>query len=276
MRITAIFICIAMIGACAGSDGDRTDDTVVANAGSTAKAAAEEVIEEPEAIISTHRWATRMQVGDAIHLVNDHGDIRIKSSADSGFDFAGTVQKLGGEQRDAEFRTEKIAAGLALVVQTPEDWNGRVDSGARVPKGAPLRLRTGAGLIQVRTGDNDVDAASKSGKIHLRTMGRLIARTDSGDILASFQGTEYGETAGSIESTTGNIDVWVQPGAALVIVTTGGVLTNNIPDSIGSTRSGGRGASIVELGTDGARLNIDGGAGAISVNLLPVAQVVER
>ena len=227
---------------------------------------------DAEVAISTHRWATRMRPNEALRVSNDYGDIRIKNSADSGMTYVGTVQKLGDEQRDPEFPANKFAGGLALSVEAPGDWQGRVDAGLRVPPGAPLVLRTDSGLIQVRTGTNDIDAESDDGPVQLRTDGKIVASTNKGTIRATFQSKDYAGAAGSLQTLSGNIEVWVRPDAALVI-SVSGELSNGLPDGVGNVRRGDDDKAIVELGEGGATLSVTSASGVIRLNAFPLPSI---
>ena len=170
------------------------------------------------AVINTHRWATRLRSGDSVSLINEYGDLRARDSGDSGLNYAAVMQQLEGEDREAEFGTQRMPDKLRIEVTAPPDWRGRVDASARVPPASPLDLRTANGMIEVRTGTNDVIASSPGGSFSIRTGGRIEARGELGDMLIVMLGTDYGsDAAGRIETIGGDVELWLQPEANVML-----------------------------------------------------------
>jgi hypothetical protein len=74
-----------MLGACGAPEADRGTDSAVprsepsvetrATAGEERDASKSKV---PEAVVSSHRWATRIRPDEAVRISNDYGDIRIE------------------------------------------------------------------------------------------------------------------------------------------------------------------------------------------------------
>jgi hypothetical protein len=262
LGVVGALIAGALACSCSATES-RTD--------ATAMAASEEQVAP---VIAVHRWAARMPAGQAVSIANDHGDIRIKLAGDSGLHYAGTAQKLNGETRDPDFRADKVAGGLALSVSAPADWQGRVDAGVRVPADSPLTLRTGAGLIQVRAGANDIDARSDSGNIALRTSGRITASSIAGDIRATFQNTRYTQTAGSLETQTGDVEIWVRPDSSLVIDLSASRVVNRLPAGIGRMVTTGDGRTMLSIGEGGATLVVSSEQGVVSIDPVPLPVIV--
>ena len=224
------------------------------------------------AAINTHRWATRLRAGDGVSLVNEHGDLRARQSGDSGLHYAGVVQKLAGEQREPEFGTRRLPDALQIEVNTRSDWRGRVDASARVPAGSPLDLRTTNGLIEVRTGDNDVKAVSSGGRVIIRTGGRIEAKGETGDMLIVLLGNDYDDdTAGRIETVSGNVELWLQPQANVTLHANAGRGVEIDTDDIGTVVTDTHNAAQLSLGNGAARLDVSTEQGALVVRTLPAA-----
>ena len=223
-----------------------------------------------DAPVHTHRWTTRLASGDGVVLVNELGDLRARGSGDAGLHYAGVVQKLGGEARDPDFATERRADGLRIVAGAPEDWIGRIDASARVPPGSPIELRIRDGLIEVRTGDNDVRAVSDSGRISVRTDGRIEARGDSGDMLIVLFGKDFGdEGAGRVESRDGDIELWIQPdGDVAIEAEAGGGLDIDVGEAGAVTRQDATTARVT-TGEGRSTLHVTTRSGRLVLRALP-------
>ena len=227
------------------------------------------------AVIDTHRWATRLTAGDGVALINDYGDLRARTSGDSGLDYAGVVQKLDGEKRAPEFHTDRLPERLQIRVSAPADWNGRVDASARVPAGSLLDLSTDGGLIEVRTGDNDVVARSQTGRLSIRTQGRIEARGETGDMLIVMLGSEFGDSAGRVDTVSGNIELWLQPHANVTLrASAGGGLDIDAGDSAVVNENASNAAKLT-FGEGSAKLDVKSERGALVVRTLPVVELLE-
>lgn len=261
----ATLACTFLLTASCASEAQRLPLQPTEEPGTTAP--------DTSADISSHRWSTRLRVGDGVSLENEYGDLRVRQSGDSGLYYAAMVQKLDGEDRDAEFGTLRRPDNLQIEVKVPSDWNGRVDASARVPAGSVLELRTTSGLIEVRTGDNDVLAVSPAGRFSIRTGGRIEARGETGDMLIIVFGTEYGDDgAGHIETIRGNVELWLQPHANLTLHASAGggididtgeaeVLIDNADES-----------ATLSFGDGDAELRVNTTHGTLVVRTLPVEQ----
>ena len=219
---------------------------------------------------NVHRWGARLKKGDGIALVNEHGDLRARQGSDGGINYAAVVQKLDGEAREVDIGTHREPEALRIEITVPEEWNGRVDAAARVPTGSALNLRTANGLIEVRTGDNDVVASSPGGPIKIRTHGRIEARGETGDMLISMFGTEFGDDgAGVIETVSGNIEFWLQTGANVTLyASAGGGIDMDIGDAGAVVESGDKTAEV-RFGEGKARLDVRSDQGVLVLRMLP-------
>jgi DUF4097 and DUF4098 domain-containing protein YvlB len=223
---------------------------------------------DPSAEISAHRWSTRLRIGDGVSLENAHGDLRVRQSGDSGLHYAAVVQKLDAESRDVEFGTERLPGKLKINVTAPPDWNGRVDASARVPAGGLIELSADDGLIEVRTGDNDIVAVSHDGAINIRTAGHIEARSESGDMLVVMLGTDYDDKgAGRIQTTNGNVELWLQAEAQIRLEAAagGGIEIVDGPEVLERTDE----TVVASFGSGGALLYVQSQNGTLAVRTLP-------
>lgn len=253
-----------------GQENSHASTGTSATRQQTSQTQSDEPDADSEGAVSIHRWAIRMRPSETIRIDNPHGDIRIKNSADAGLDFAGTIQKLGDETRDPQFGSQKFAGGLALSISAPERWTGRVDAGIRAPKGAPLNPTTSTGLIDIKVSNNPITAITQSGQLALRTGARIVAKSTSGNIRASFESPEFEGDAGSLESQSGDIEVWIRPDASVQIIATGARLENGLA-GLTTERQGTDGETrVITIGDGDAQLRVSTLTGLITVKALPV------
>ena len=86
----------------------------------------------------------------------------------------------------------------------------RIDLVLYVPKGHPLTVRTGFGVIESRGVKSDIDLLADTGDIAVRgTDGTVQARTSEGKIEVTFEGTARPGSVQRLSSRTGNIAVIV-------------------------------------------------------------------
>lgn len=115
----------------------------------------------------------------------------------------------------------------------PEAWTKRrVDLTVFVPPATATRFSTRTGLLEVRGTRGPTQVETSSGEIKLRVHGAATARTENGDVLAQFLGTNW-DRAVEITSTTGAIRVEMPRGGnAGVVVETRGEITSDFSTEI--------------------------------------------
>lgn len=232
-----------------------------------ATAVDDDTVEQRTFEISTHEYSVRLRDGDRLWLSNAHGDLRIRNSGDGGVHYAAVVQKLDDEQRDVKFNTNRRPGGLAFDVSPPDDWNGRVDTSARVPESSALELKTTTGLLEIRSAENPIKAQSGTGDIRYRGTGPIQAWSRDGNIEVALHGLRHERQAGRLE-TGGDIVLWLKPEADLFVRgVASGQVVNEIPDTVGHAAVS-RHSLDLRLGTGGSTLTLQAG-GNITVRLLP-------
>ena len=208
----------------------------------------------------------------ALHLVNNFGDIRLRAGEGSAILISALVQHHADDARQLEVSANTIGGVLSVELrfddslEAPVDrsWPPRrIDLGIFVPATVAATLTTGSGLIELRDLVATAKLETASGAIDVETLGGLTARTESGNIRAQLQRSNWPELV-SLESVTGNLRVELLRGAkASVVLETRGAITTDYSLQIERAADSlfKRGQS--EIGGGGQRLSLISNRGAI-------------
>ena len=158
-------------------------------------------------------YTTQLPAGRAILIDNPYGDVRVRFGG-----FAHVVDT------HAVLQQSNAAAKIALEPGNDQNFYSvvprlpagatlaegqRLDLSVLVPEGHTLKVRTGAGDIEVRGVHGDVDLKSDSGNISLRGISGIIkAETGSGRIEASL-GKAPAKSTQRLATRTGEVIVAV-------------------------------------------------------------------
>ena len=156
----------------------------------------------------------KLPAGQAIQVDNAYGSVYLRFGGyEDQLDIRSTVQQPEGAAtiafqpaaRDGRFEvTPRLPDGVALA------QGQRIDLVLYVPKGHPLIVRTGFGVIESRGVKSDIDLGTGTGDIAVRgTDGTVQARTSEGKIEVTFEGTARPGSVQRLSSRTGNIAVIV-------------------------------------------------------------------
>lgn len=156
----------------------------------------------------------KLPAGQAIQVDNAYGSVYLRFGGyEDQLDIRSTVQQPEGAAtiafqpvaRDGRFEVvPKLPNGVALA------QGQRIDLVLYVPKGHPLIVRTGFGVIESRGVKSDIDLGTGTGDIAVRgTDGTVQARTSEGKIEVTFEGTARPGSVQRVSSRTGNIAVIV-------------------------------------------------------------------
>lgn len=156
----------------------------------------------------------KLPAGQAIQVDNAYGSVYLRFGGyEDQLDIRSTVQQPEGAAtiafqpvaRDGRFEVvPKLPNGVALA------QGQRIDLVLYVPKGHPLIVRTGFGVIESRGVKSDIDLGTGTGDIAVRgTDGTVQARTSEGKIEVTFEGTARAGSVQRLSSRTGNIAVIV-------------------------------------------------------------------
>ena len=156
----------------------------------------------------------KLPAGQAIQVDNAYGSVYLRFGGyEDQLDIRSTVQQPDGAAaidfqpatRDGRFEVSpRLPGGVALA------QGQRIDLVLYVPKGHPLTVRTGFGVIESRGVKSDIDLLADTGDIAVRgTDGTVQARTSEGKIEVTFEGTARPGSVQRLSSRTGNIAVIV-------------------------------------------------------------------
>jgi len=156
----------------------------------------------------------KLPAGQAIQVDNAYGSVYLRFGGyEDQLDIRSTVQQPDGAAaidfqpatRDGRFEVvPRLPNGVALA------QGQRIDLVLYVPKGHPLTVRTGFGVIESRGVKSDIDLVADTGDIAVRgTDGTVQARTSEGKIEVTFEGTARPGSVQRLSSRTGNIAVIV-------------------------------------------------------------------
>lgn len=156
----------------------------------------------------------KLPAGQAIQVDNAYGSVYLRFGGyEDQLDIRSTVQQPDGAAaidfqpatRDGRFEVvPRLPNGIALA------QGQRIDLVLYVPKGHPLTVRTGFGVIESRGVKSDIDLLADTGDIAVRgTDGTVQARTSEGKIEVTFEGTARPGSLQRLSSRTGNIAVIV-------------------------------------------------------------------
>ncbi len=151
----------------------------------------------------------------ALHLINPHGELRLRIGEPGELGIVATVQRFGSAGATPEIVQQIKGDQLAVSVVYPfgpppvdpasgraDHTRGRADLAVFVPPNLALELETTDGRIQVRRAKGDVSARSVSGIVDVSAAGTLNLSSGSGRVVARQEsGTWAGESR--IETTTG-------------------------------------------------------------------------
>jgi len=136
-----------------------------------------------------------------------------------------------------------------------------VDLTVFVPSGSSLSIETGAGAVDVRGLESDVDARATTGDLAVSTSGSIRAGTHSGSIQAELHGSSWTQVP-DFETRTGRISVRFAPGAgALLCASTGGEISVEAPLELEAGADG----SLVVVGAGGPRIRLRSEHGDIRI-----------
>lgn len=208
----------------------------------------------------------------SLRLVNDFGDIRLRAGEGPDILISALVQRHADDPRDLNPKIANSNGTLSVEVrfddslEAPIDpsWpSRRIDVGVFVPATVAATLTTGSGLIELRDLVATAELETASGAIDVETLGGLTARTQSGNIRAQLQRSNWPQPA-SLESATGNLRVELLRGAkASVVLETRGAITTDYSLVIERAEDSlfKRGQS--EIGGGGQHLSLVSNRGAI-------------
>lgn len=165
---------------------------------------------------------------DTIEIRNEYGDIRCRAGAVEQVEVLSNSQRLKDDplmprihigQRDGRMVIEVSFVTDETRTESPETdemKRRRVDLTVIMPAEARLVAHTRGGLIEAKGLEREMQADSLSGNIVVSTTATIRARTERGSIKLDLKSDQW-EIAPSLETVTGNIEVWLPHVANLTI-----------------------------------------------------------
>ncbi len=225
--------------------------------------------------IERYEWRGEVAPGTAIEAINQHGDLRIRSSDGHQVYLLANTQRHQDDPRRPEFRVDELEDKLRLQVLYPADDAGaavpdawrrrRVDLSLLVPPSAATLARTAGGLVEIKGLQGDIEATSATGDIVIRAAGRVVARTDHGTIFAQLRRSGWSDVA-SLETLTGDIRVELpRGGRASARLETRGEITTDYSIVVERQEGSLLKRATAEVGVGGSSLLLKSNRGAIKL-----------
>jgi hypothetical protein len=168
-------------------------------------------------------WTGPIAPGSAIHIVNNHGDIRLRHGGSEGnLEVAAVFQQLAidGSTLVLEVAVTDDLAEVTVVrldstgkpaPQAPRGDKARSDLAVLVPEGFPVRAEGRSGLIEAQGVHTDVDLHTVNGTIRaVKTHGRITAHSEGGTIEITLEPSAT-KAPQTLSSVTGSITVFTPP-----------------------------------------------------------------
>lgn len=215
--------------------------------------------QEPPAdwTVDNWRWKGELAPSTSIEVDNPWGDVRLRAADAGEVESSAMIQRRNADPVRADVRVERRGSTLKLEVVYPAAPRGdlhRVDLALFVPKGAPVAVRTRAGMIQAPGLANDLRLRSTSGKVVVSTSGTVRVDTRDGDVEVTLAGSAW-SSAPRLVSRHGDITLRLDATSeARVDVRTRGEISVRAPARLERRRSGavvtfGRGTRPLTLHT---------------------------
>ena len=220
-------------------------------------------------------------------VLNRFGDVRARFGGYEGrAEVFANVQQFADEGPRLAVEARETPAGVEVtvgyrageggeLVTTPEPgWRKRADMVVWVPRGSPLSVTTGDGVVDVRGLESDVRIATAGGAISARKVrGDLDFRSAGGDLLVVLE-TWDAARRHSFASDTGDLSVVLGGEAdAAIRVATSGLISTDVSLRLDyqADRSPVRRAEAL-LGEGSGTVSISSGDGHVRLIRLPLAR----
>jgi hypothetical protein len=191
--------------------------------------------------IDNWRWRGELAPSTSIEVDNPWGDVRLRAADAGEMESSAMIQRRNADPVRAEVRVLRRGSVIRFEVVYPATPRGdlhRVDLALFVPKGAPVAVRTEAGMIQAPGLANDLRLRSTSGKIAASTSGTAHVDTRDGEIDVTLAGAVWSSPP-RLESRDGDITLRLDATSeARVDVRTRGEITVKAPARLERRRSG--------------------------------------
>ncbi len=221
-------------------------------------------------------WTGTLADGDAVTVINPFGDVRARFGGYEGkVEVLAILQQFAGEgprlaldgkitETGAEVRVgaRDAQSGEWITARDPGQKK-RADLVVFVPLGAPLRISTDHGLVEVKGVKSDVRASTASGEMVVRGIaGDLDLESGSGEVLVTLETREAGRQQ-RIVSGSGDVTVYLSEDSNLTLgAATSGLLSTDFSmdvDYDAERLPVRRGEAVIGKGTHHVTIRSDSG-----------------
>ena len=227
--------------------------------------------------IESWEGGRELPAGRAFTVRNAHGDVHARRSEQPKAEVFGVIQRHVEDQRQVRIELADDESGVVAEVrqpasdETPIAWaHRRVDLTVYVPEGAPWRVATGAGRIDARRIESEVEASTESGDmILILRRGSVNAATRSGAVKVNL-GEVAWAGARLIESESGGLSVSVPHGVDLdlEIDTAGEIEIDGVTAAVAHPTGDAAKPIRLRLGKGGRTLRLRSATGNVSFRSL--------
>ncbi len=228
--------------------------------------------------IEKFQWQGPLGESSGLDILNELGDVRTRLSNDREVYVSAVIQRHEADphqadvrigEKDGKMTIETVFAAAESFdpeILTPGMARRRIDLTVIVPLGARLDVRTVKGLIEAKGLESDVTATSVSGDVVVSILGSLEARTERGEITATFKSTEW-QAPPALETLTGDIHLWLPQDADVTVrAETTGLITTDYSIRIESEPAPSeQKAATARIGQGKGRLSIHSTKGSVRI-----------
>ncbi|MDJ0840519.1 MAG: DUF4097 family beta strand repeat-containing protein [Acidobacteriota bacterium] len=225
-------------------------------------------------VIEKLTWKEEVATGTPIEIVNEYGDIRIRSHGlPNQVEIIANSQRVKTDERMITLEPREVNGGWVInVVYKGKDEDTvkkrgkrRLDLTLLVPQGSPLTAKTFKGLLEAKGLDAHADLYSERGKIFLRTKSSARVGSRQGNIRTVFQTVKWAQ-ASEFYSILGNIEVELPADASLkVTAATAGHITSDYSMEIQRDRNTFVKNAKITIDDGKHQLNIDNKEGDVRI-----------
>lgn len=219
----------------------------------------------PDWTVDNTRWTGVLAPSESIEVLNPHGDVRLRGADAGEVEVSSMIQRRIDDPVRPEVRIDRRRGRLTIQVVYPVAPKGdlkRVDVAVFVPAGAPVTVRTKAGMIQARGLANDVDFEAAAGDVFLTTSGKARVAVGKGNIVADLRPSGW-RGSPRLSTRDGNITLTLPADAdAKLEVRAPGDIAAPPKATLERRRAG---KATVKLGQGNHRLALQTGRGNVSI-----------
>jgi hypothetical protein len=183
--------------------------------------------------IEYFRWEGELPSDARLVIHNPHGTVNIRPGEGSLAGLTGAIQYVEGDPQRLQILVSETDGVFRFDVAPISDEAPapgairRADLGLNLPPVHTLEVHTDDGAVEAQRVASDLDIETVTGDIDVSTTGTVRVRTERGTVKVWLMDAGW-LAPPSIESLTGDIEVWLPDNAdAAVEITTRGLITTD-------------------------------------------------